>query len=367
MKVIHYIPSIDESAGGTAVYMQILMKELGKLADLHVVTHRSQNPVRIENAGLHYINSSLWGGMRREFMTLLTHIRPDIVHVNGCWMPQCAMAQRLARRAGCKVVLTPHGMLEPWIIKRHYYTRKLPALWLYQKKAVATADCLHATAESEKTNLMALGYNTNIEVIANGIDIDDISIKTSWQRKYNILFLSRVHVKKGIELLIEAVKRLSEKLEMYEVTVAGDGDRNYIESLKRQVAESDVSENISFIGGVYGDEKWTILRNADVLVLPTYSENFGIVVAEALACGTPVITTKGAPWSDLVTWNCGWWIERSVGSLVDALRAFLTLTDDGRERMGRNGRRLVEAKYSSRRMAVNLYRLYGCFAKCGKS
>lgn len=359
MKVIHFVAAIDRSLGGVSIYMQLLAKELGKLVDLHVVTHGSSNPVKIENATVHYVDSSLLGGMKRGFMALLDGIRPDVVHVNGCWMPQCALAQRWAQQAGCKVVLTPHGMLEPWIIRRHYYTRKLPALCLYQKKAVATADCLHATAESEKANLMALGYNTNIEVIANGIDIDDISIKTSWQRKYNILFLSRVHVKKGIELLIEAVKRLSEEMEMYEVTVAGDGDRNYIESLKRQVAESDVSENISFIGGVYGDEKWTILRNADVLVLPTYSENFGIVVAEALACGTPVITTKGAPWSDLVTWNCGWWIERSVDSLVEAIKSFMALTDDELERMGRNGRRLVETKYSSRRMADDMFRLYG--------
>lgn len=359
MKVIHYIPSIDESAGGTAVYMQILMKELGKLADLHVVTHRSQNPVRIENAGLHYINSSLWGGMRREFMTLLTHIRPDIVHVNGCWMPQCAMAQRLARRAGCKVVLTPHGMLEPWIIKRHYYTRKLPALWFYQKKAVATADYLHATAESEKESLMSLGYNTNIEVIANGIDVDDIAVKTSWKPKHKILFMSRVHVKKGIELLIDSVSALGRELNSYEVIIAGEGDAGYIDALKDKVAAAGLDDMISFMGGVYGEEKWNLLRRADVLVLPTASENFGIVVAEALACGTPVITTKGAPWRDLVEWNCGWWVERSVGSLVDALRAFLMLTDDELERMGRNGRRLVETKYSSRRMADDMFRLYG--------
>lgn len=359
MKVIHYIPSIDASTGGTAVYMHVLVKELGKLVDLHVVTHHSPNPVKIGNADLHYVTASLLGGMRREFTALLTRIRPDIVHVNGCWMPQCALAQRLAMRLGCKVVLTPHGMLEPWIIRRHYYSRKLPALWLYQKRAVATADCLHATAESEMVNLAALGYSTDIEVITNGIDVDDIAVKTSWQCKYKILFLSRVHVKKGIELLIDAVRILSDKLKMYEVTVAGEGDGRYIESLKKQVEESGLSSTIRFVGGVYGEEKWKMLRDADVLVLPTASENFGIVVAEALACGTPVITTKGAPWRDLVEWNCGWWVERSVGSLVDALQAFLMLTDDERERMGRNGRRLVETKYSSRRMADEMFRLYG--------
>lgn len=359
MKVIHFVAAIDRSLGGVSIYMQLLAKELGKIVDLHVVTHGSSNPVKIENATVHYIDSSLFGGMKRGFMALLDDIRPDVVHVNGCWMPQCALAQRWAQRAGCKVVLTPHGMLEPWIIKRHYYTRKLPALWLYQKRALREAEALVATAESEKDNILRLGYNPNVCVIANGIDVDGVKMKTSWKRTRRIVFLSRVHVKKGIEMLIEAVAKLGNELKTYEVIVAGEGEAGYVEALKDKVAAAGMGDMVRFVGGVYGEDKWNLLRSADVLVLPTFSENFGIVVAEALACGTPVITTKGAPWSDLVEWNCGWWVERSVGSLVDALQAFLMLTDDERERMGRNGRRLVETKYSSRRMADEMFRLYG--------
>ncbi len=359
MKVIHFVAAIDRSLGGVSIYMQLLAKELGKLVDLHVVTHGSSNPVKIENATVHYVDSSLLGGMKRGFMALLDGIRPDVVHVNGCWMPQCALAQRWAQHMGCKVVLTPHGMLEPWIIKRHYYTRKLPALWLYQKKALREAEALVATAESEKGNILKLGYNPNVCVIANGIDVDAVKMRTSWKRTRRIVFLSRVHVKKGIEMLIEAVAKLGNELKTYEVIVAGEGEAGYVEALKDKVAAAGTGDMVRFVGGVYGEDKWNLLRSADVLVLPTFSENFGIVVAEALACGTPVITTKGAPWRDLVEWDCGWWIERSVGCLADALRVFLTLTDDERERMGRNGRRLVETKYSSRRMADEMFRLYG--------
>lgn len=358
MKVIHFVAAIDRSQGGVSIYMQLLAKELGKLVDLHVVTRGSPNPVKIENATVHYIDSSLLGGMKRGFGALLDEIRPDVVHVNGCWMPQCALAQRWAQRAGCKVVLTPHGMLEPWIIRRHYYTRKLPALWLYQKRAVAAADCLHATAESERDNILKLGYNTNVEVIANGIDVENIVMKQSWRRTRKILFLSRVHVKKGIEMLIEAAARLKNELNLYEVIVAGEGDADYIDGLKAGTARAGLGEMVRFVGGVYGEKKWAVLRETDVLVLPTFSENFGIVVAEALACGTPVITTKGAPWSDLGAWECGWWIERDVDALVEAMKSFLTLTDDECERMGRNGRRLVEAKYSSGRMAGDMLGLY---------
>lgn len=96
-------------------------------------------------------------------------------------------------------------MLEPWILKRHYWTKKVPALLLYQKEAVKQADIIHATAESEKENLLKLGYNDKIYIIANGIDVDSIRVKPTWKRNKEILFLSRVHMKKGINFLIEAV------------------------------------------------------------------------------------------------------------------------------------------------------------------
>ena len=104
---------------------------------------------------------------------------------------------------------------------------------------------------------------------------------------------------------------------------------------------------IKFVGGVYGDSKWELFRHADVFVLPTHSENFGHCGAESLACGTPVITTKGTPWQELETVGCGWWTEIGADALTAALRNFIALTDDELERMGRNGRKLVEEKYSS--------------------
>ena len=141
--------------------------------------------------------------MKCDFILLLDEICPDVVHVNCCWIPGCALTQRWAQEKGYRVVLTPHGMLEPWIMKRHYLTRKLPALLLYQKRAIVQADMLHATAYSERDNLLRLGYNDRIMVIANGVDVGNITMKQSWKRRKEILFLSRVHVKKGINFLIE--------------------------------------------------------------------------------------------------------------------------------------------------------------------
>lgn len=360
MKVIHYIPSIDRTSGGVGSYMQLLAKELGKLCDLYIVSSVSDNPLPIENAKVITIpyKISEFHKLKKEWNSLLIDIKPDIVHVNCCWMPQSAFTQKWAKKLGYKVILSPHGMLEPWIISRHYWTKKVPALLLYQKAAVVNANCIHATAESEKDNLLKLGYNSKVEVVANGIDVDSIVMKDNWKRKKNILFLSRVHVKKGIEFLLEAVAMIKDKIEEYTINIAGEGDSEYILSLKNKAKELGISNIVNFCGGVYGEKKWKLFREADVFVLPTYSENFGIVVGEALACGTPVITTKGTPWGELKTEHCGWWTEIGAEATKEALLSFLTLSEDELKEMGNNGRKLIVNKYSTKKIAIDMYNLY---------
>lgn len=360
MKIIHFIPSLDRTSGGTASYMQLLANELGKLGDLYIITAPTQNPLQINYAQTIFIPCS-WKEkihMKKEWIKLLNNIHPDIIHVNCCWLPQCAWAQLWAQELGYKVVLTPHGMLEPWIMKRHYWTRKLPALILYQKKAIIKADYIHATAESEKYNLLNLGYNDKIEVIANGIDVDSIHIKSSWKRNKKILFLSRIHIKKGIEFLLEAVAKLKGQLEGYTIYIAGEGENNYIQNLKEKTELLGIKNLVSFCGGVYGEKKWELFRQTDLFILPTYSENFGIVVAEALASGTPVITTKGTPWQELETEHCGWWTEIGSKPTIKALKSFLACTEKELEQMGTNGRQLIERKYSAKKMAEDMVTLY---------
>lgn len=359
MKILHYIPSLDRSLGGTTAYMQLLSRELGKLVELHVVTHKSANPVELSNCVLHYVeNIKHFLLFKKEWLGLLRNVRPDIVHINCCWMPSCAFTQKWAQNVEYKVVLTPHGMLEPWIIARHYWSRKFPALMFYQKKAIINADYIHATAESEKSNLLKLGYNDKICIIPNGIEVDRIVLKKDWGRNKRILFLSRIHVKKGIEFLLEAVALLKDKLKGYVIEIAGEGENEYITQLKQKAKNLQIESLVQFCGGVYGDQKWKLFQEADVFVLPTYSENFGIVVAEALACGTPVITTQGTPWEELETAHCGWWTEIGVQPTAEALDKFLQLSVQELEIMGRNGRKLVEQKYSSRRMAEKMVELY---------
>lgn len=360
MKILHYIPSIDASSGGVGSYMQLLSRDLGKLCDLHIATHKSNDMLQLENCTIHFLHDGLCNffAFKHEFIALLKKISPDIFHSNCCWYPYSAFTIGWAQQKGYKTIVTPHGMLEPWILQRNYWSKKLPGIILYQRRAIKKADLVHATAESEKENLLKLGWNPNVKVIPNCVQIDKIQIKTFGVQSRTILFLSRIHPKKGIEILIESVRKLKQQLSDWKVLIAGTGDSCYISRLQEMSSQMCVDDLVEFVGPVYGEKKYDLYRKADLFVLPTYSENFGIVVAEALACGTPVVTTEGAPWKDLVDFCCGWWCEANITSFSSSMIDFLSKTPDQLKQMGINGRQLIESKYSSAKVAQMFLELY---------
>jgi len=364
MVILHYIPSIDRTSGGVGAYMQLLSKELGKLVDLHVLTHRSDNELELDNCTVHYIGMGWmpWSSTKTDFLKLLNDLKPDVFHTNCCWLPISALTSMWAKAEGYRVVYTPHGMLEPWIMSRNYWTKKVPATILFQKKGVSVADLVHATAESEKENILKLGWNNNVEVIANCIclnEIDDNLKKLSdVKRKKTILYLSRIHVKKGVNFIIEAASELKTELEGWTIKIAGEGDNAYISELKELTKKRGVEDIVKFVGGVYGQDKWRLFAESSLFVLPTHSENFGIVVAEALACGVPVITTKGTPWADLEEYGCGWWTEIGTMPTVNAINDFLSKSQAQLEEFGKRGRLLVEKKYSAEFISGHFYNMY---------
>lgn len=344
-KVLHFITSIDRSAGGTTSFMNLLCPLLAHQVDLRVLTGVSPNPDHLPNVPTKFLNlhPMRYFQLRNEIKKELTEFNPHIVHINGIWQPQTWWVQREAQKMGIQVIVSPHGMLETYILNRNPRRKKV-ALWLYQRKAVQKANMLHATAHSEEIQFRKLGFTNPCVVIPNGVDLKPIHPKTEWSSVRNILFLSRVHPKKGIELLIEAISKLGNK--NLKVTIAGEGEPLYVEKLKELSVKHQVADQIQFIGGVYGDAKWELYKNADLFVLPTYSENFGIVIAEALATGVPVITTTGAPWKELKLNNCGWWIEPELNSLIESLKQATSASSESISTMGKNGIQLVQSQYA---------------------
>lgn len=354
MKVIHYIASIDKSGGGTTEYMRLLSKVFRNETSLSIATGISKNPIIIEGVPVKFFNNNIlrWFSLIKEFRTFLENEKPDIVHINGIWSPQNWGFQKVAQELNIKVVMSPHGMLEPWIVQ-HNPLKKKVALFLFQNKAIKKANHIHATAQMEKDSIRKLGFLNKITIIPNGIDLSEIKSTKEHYGTHKMVFLSRIHPKKGIEILLEAWRNCDTK--GWTLEIAGNGDATYIANLSHSAQDLN---NVHFVGAVYKEAKWNFLRSADVMVLPTYSENFGIVVAEALAVGVPVITTTGTPWQDLENYNCGWWIDLSVMNLKSTLIKVFNTPNYSLEKMGINGQKLVKDKYDIRAVGKNMVELY---------
>jgi glycosyltransferase involved in cell wall biosynthesis len=276
----------------------------------------------------------------------------DLIHLQHIWTPYIQVMAFWAFQKKIPYIITPRGMLEPWIMAQNPWKKKLGLLF-YQRKAIQRAVYLHATAHMEAENIKALGFLNPIAIIPNGIDLSEVKkIKIAYGTK-KMVFLSRIHPKKGIELLLEAWRMID--TQDWFLEIAGNGEESYITSLS---ASAQDLQNVSFVGPKYGVEKWRFLRSADVMVLPTYSENFGIVVAEALAVGVPVITTKGTPWQDLESFQCGWWIDLSASHLQTSLVNAINTPIAQLKVMGSNGRKLIEKKYDIKAVASNIAELY---------
>lgn len=350
MKVLHVISSVDESTGGPARSVPQTCIELAKLGvQIEIIAQPSPNPVSIQEIPnlkvTFYTNRELI-----QFAKNLSRANYDLVHLQHIWTPYISIMANAARKKGIPYIITPRGMLEPWIMDRNPWKKKL-AMRLYQRKDLKKASLLHATAEMEAENIRRLGFTNPIAVIPNGIDLSNLPApKTIYGRK-KVVFLSRIHPKKGIELLLEAWNQI--QIADWTLEIAGDGEPDYIESIKKKI-DSLALKSVKLVGPKYGEEKWNFIKSADIFVLPTYSENFGIVVAEALAMGVPVITTQGTPWQELETFYCGWWIDLSLETLKEALTEAILINPKDLNSKGGIGIDLISKKYDIKAVALQI-------------
>lgn len=365
MKIAHFVSSIDISTGGPARSVTHLIKSLLNLNSNYTIslfTVKSNYPIILKfntNKG-----SVIFSKKKSSFLNkIFTDSELEgykMFHIHGIWQPITYQIVKNAINNNIPYIITPRGMLEPWSLLQGRFKKKL-VLKLFQLKHLKNSSCIHATAFSEVESIKNLGIKKPIALIPNGINLNEfpnvIPIKEKVSRK--ILFLSRIHVKKGIENLIEAWRLIEDNLKKdWIIEIVGNGEKEYTNELKERIISVNLENSITVKDPVFGDEKLRLFREASLFVLPTYSENFGIVIAEALASYTPVITTKGAPWRDLETYKCGWWIDIGVEPLKKALEKAITEEDEGMLNMSKNGRVLVEEKYSMKSVALKMSELY---------
>lgn len=309
---------------------------------------------------------------RRVGAAILMETDPDVVHFHGLWQPEHAWMSFWCRRRGIPYVVSPHGMLEPWAWN-HKAWKKKPYFALVERWHLNGARRVLATSEQEQQNLRPFVSGSEVEAIPLSLSEDvgpgysEARRALGWPEDERVLlYLSRVHPKKGLHLLLEALVAIPEtEQQKTRVVVVGPGPDDYVQRVK-QYAQARAARlpPVQWEGPVWGDDKWIYLQGADLMCLPTYSENFGIVVLEACQVGTPVLTTNTTPWSFLKQWEGGYVVDPEVPAIQAALNDFyhhFTWTPEKRQRLAEKTRRRFDvARIGPRYLDVYRKILDGC-------
>ncbi|MGY8642986.1 MAG: glycosyltransferase [Verrucomicrobiales bacterium] len=367
MKILHHVQSLAETQGGLAVAVADLCSALSSLNCEGVITVANNGgnsvpvskQVKVIDLG---ISNALWSHFlpapKIEFALDL-----QLIHQHGLWTRSMREVAAFSKRSGIPLVLSPHGMLEPWALEQRAIRKRI-AFAMYQNAILKQACGFHATSDAEAGQIRKLGFSQPIAVIPN-------SAPDGWDPSFaggrgerTAIFLSRLHEKKGVELLLEAWASASPS--DWKLRIYGEGEPTYQQKIRRMIADLGLSKNASLVGPVYGDLKWKAMGEAELFILPSYSENFGIVVVEALKSGTPVITTTATPWKLIEHAGCGWCVEPTVDRLKEALKDAVSKSELDLEAMGRAGSRLVDEQFRSDKNAEKMSQFYQWLSGEGK-
>ncbi|MEJ0065391.1 MAG: glycosyltransferase [Caulobacteraceae bacterium] len=287
---------------------------------------------------------------------------PELIHDNGLWLPHNHRVAALSREIGVPRLVSTRGMLEPWAI-RHKGVKKKIAWGLYQRRDLERASALHATADTEAQNLAAFGLGVPTVTIPNGVDLPDISTTrpAAAGATRTALFLGRLYPVKGLPMLIEAWARV--RPPAWRLLIAGPDEASHQAVLEAAVAAHGLGDVVSFVGPVDGEAKAARLRDADFLVLPSHSESFGMVVAEALAHGAPVLTTTAVPWPALDQRGCGWRCAPTPDAIAEALHEATGHDAATLRAMGAAGRAFVAETLGWDSIAARFTALYQRLAR----
>ena len=368
MKILSFVSSLDMSSGGPSRSVPMLVKGLAELGvDITLMTIRSENmnihSLEGTTAKLKVLSPSF---SRKEIAKYLADERFELIQIQSVWEMPYHKVILEARKQNIPYIVTPRGMLEPWSLSQKKWKKKL-AWWLYQRNDVQKSACVFTTAKMEAEHVSNLGITTCKAVIPNGIETDAYPCKTSVEGvKKQVLFLSRVHVKKGIELLFEAWKRLHSDYVDWQLLVIGNGEAEYIHSLENRVESLGLKDSIKILPPVFGEAKIKVYQESALFCLPSFSENFGMVIAEAMSCGTPVITTTNCPWEILNETDTGWCVDLRVENLERALREAMGMDANALYDMGQRASKFIFDNFDYRSVTRKTLRLYEWLLNSGE-
>jgi glycosyltransferase involved in cell wall biosynthesis len=362
----HVVASINDPGAGTSYSVRSLAGALGARgakARIHTVSGWRGNSAagdaspavtahRQDFAGAPFLGAAcLSGEMDRALRASTT----NILHGHGLWLMPNIYPAWAARQGRAALVVSPRGMLGPEALA--FSRLRKQAFWrLFQGRALREAACLHATSAAELDDIRAAGLSNPVAVIPNGADLPELARRHPTGAR-TVLSLGRIHPKKGLDTLIRAWALVEAAHPDWRLRIVGPAELGHDRELTALGATLKL-RRISIEGPAYGQARLAAYREADLFVLPTRHENFANTVAEALAAGVPVISTKGAPWAGLETEACGWWIDHGPEPLAAAMNAALALPRESLGAMGTKGRAWMARDFSWERVADQMLAVY---------
>lgn len=381
MKVLHTISGIWEHTGGPAETVPRLCAGLVKAGN-HVTIATLDGP--LSSAALESNNEGVTIKTYPHLGQFSTSIikgiydlssQTDLIHGHGLWLSTNWATGIIARKLKKPVIISLHGALNPNALL-HSRMKKQIAGIVFDNSNLKTACCFQANSESEYLAIRSYGLNNPIAVVPHGVNnafFKQLPSSDSLRLRYGIpvgkkivMFMSRISWEKGLEDLAEAWNTISSNSQDWVLLIVGQGNKDYVNQLKALFKSRSGGDRVIWTGMLTGTDKLAAYAAASLFVLPSHTENFSLVIAEALAAGLPVVTTQGTPWSELVEKQCGWWVPIGATSLSIALREALALPEAERRKMGDNGKALIASKYTWDQIACQMIDVYKWVLDGGK-
>jgi glycosyltransferase involved in cell wall biosynthesis len=385
MKILHitprYIPAWNH--GGPVKSVHEVCRELVKKGvKISVFTSNADDPVGVLKVPVE--TTQLLDGVEITYFPLRTRVGSvarglnttlrktvvtyDVLHLHGIYQYFTFAGARAGRGQGIPYIITPRGMLDPFAIKRKGSLKKRIFIELVGRHDLNRAAGIHYTADEEKQLVERFGFRTPGFVVPNGINPSEynepcrpihlLDKYPQLAKKQIILYLGRLDPKKGLELLIEAFARLAGSQPNLHLLVVGPDQTPYARSLKNKVLANGLKNRVDFTGFLTGDDKLWAFYLAKMFILPSYSENFGMALVEALCCGKPVITTKRVNIaSDVIEYEAGLVTDCDVSQITNAIAHLLDHPDKAIA-LGKQGKKLVEDRFRWDKVAHDLIEVY---------
>jgi glycosyltransferase involved in cell wall biosynthesis len=278
----------------------------------------------------------------------------DVIHLTAVYSFPTLPTLLLCKLFGKPLVWSPRGALQRWTGSTRL---GLKTVWEMACKLVAPEkSVLHTTSKEEEEESLARFADMETVILPNGIDVPERINHSAPTERLRLLFLGRLHPKKGLENLLAACNILNQtRGQNWQLTIAGTGGRGYIESLEESIRSLCLKNQVSMFGEVIGTAKQALFEQTDLLVVPSFTENFGIVVAESLAHGVPVIASTGTPWKRVEDKGCGLWVPNDPESLA---RAIGKMSRQPLREMGLRGHQWMREEFSWSPIAQCMIQVY---------